>query len=165
MEVDNAVRRYLRSLDVVKGYVGTTDSGFADRVYRQRLEEPVDGTGNRAIVVKRMPGWAKPDSVTTQEYPVVLIEFHADNSRDANGEYDRLDNADNAMAMYRGVDPFLHGKRGVVWGTLTVVTSARWAEPFTVTQEDTHGYERRSLGDTAIVVVQYALQVVHSTAA
>jgi hypothetical protein len=160
VEVDTACRRMLKAAPAVRS--------FTSMVYRTRLEEKVDGTGKRAVVVQRNNGWTQPQDRTTQEYPLLMIKIWADHSRDESGAYAKADNVDNAYAVYRVIDPLMHGQRGAVWGGengLTIVTCTRWAEPYVITQEDTHGMPKDEIGDCAIVVVQYALQVVHSTAA
>lgn len=159
MEVTTAVRRHLLSVDAVRGYVGA-------RVFKHRLEEKVDGTGRCAVVVKRTGGWASPDPIKTSEYPILLLEFHADPSRNEYGEIEVSNAEDRAWSLFRVVDPVLHGKRDQWWGGmgtdpgLKVITSARNSEPDLTAQSDQHS-SAPPLGDSVFVTVRYSLEVVH----
>lgn len=160
MEVEAAARRMLLTNDAVRGYV-------VDKVYRNRLGAKIDGTSGRAIVVYRNNGWATPDPVTSQEYPILAMKFYADPTRD-EGDITKADAEDKALAIYRVVNPLLHGRRGFRMGGLTpdtglmVVTAARWKEPAIVTEKDEHGPTQGDpLGDTVYAYVEYALQVIH----
>lgn len=159
MEVTTAARRHLLRLDSLRGYVDL-------RIFKHRLEEKVDGTGKAAVVVKRTGGWASPDPINTAEFPVLLLEFHADPSRNEYGEITVSNAEDRAWAMHRVVDPFLHGKRDEWWGGigsdrgLKVVSSARAEEPTLTAQADQHA-GAPPLGDAVFVSARYALQVVH----
>lgn len=160
MEVESAVRRRLLADQTVNGYV-------AGAVWKFRLMEAIEGTGQRAVVVKRDGGWAVPDETTTQEYPLVTVRCYADPDRDNDGLMVDGTALSNAFALYRAVDKVLHGKRGEVWGGdngLLVITSQRWSEPYSVAADDQHGASSGSseaLGETVFVLAQYALQVVH----
>ena len=160
MEVETAIRRHLLSLDGVKGYVGP------DGVYKYSLLNHVEGTGGRAIVVRRSNGWGVPDPVQSSEYPIVMLDFWADPDR-VDGEKVADNAVDKAFAVYRVVDKLLHGKRGVIWGGdggLFVISSSRYAEPFYETAGDSHGGKpdiMTPIGDTAVVTAQYALHIVH----
>ena len=173
MEVETAVRRMLVDQPTITGYVGAKPNA---KVYKHSLGDNLTGTGGRAIVVRRSNGWATPERTNTQEYPLVVIECWADHSRNPAGEYDLADNVDNAYAVYRAVDPLMHAKRDVVWGGangLLVVTSQRWQEPWHATASDAHGVgviadaqsRLGAIGECAVVVLTYALQVGHGTAA
>jgi len=160
VELEAAVRRMFLNDDTVRGLVG-------DRVFKHRLETKVDGTGDRAVVVARNNGWATPDPVQTQEYPILGVKFYADPDR-TEGEIVRMNGEDKALAVYRAANGLLHARRGFrmgAWGSdpgLMVVTVARWAEPVTVTERDRHGMSAGDpLGDAVYVYVEYALQVVH----
>ena len=162
MEVEAAVRRVLLGDPTVNGYV-------VGKVFRNRLEEKVDGTGGRAIVVARNNGWATPDPATSQEYPIVVLKFYADPDRDVySGGVQRSNAEDKALAVYRAADKLLHAKRGVWMGAfgsnrgLMVVTSARASEPVVVREKDRHGEGSGDpLGDSLYVMVEYNMQVVH----
>lgn len=165
MEVEAGVRRHLLNQDAVRGLVG-------GRVFKHRLEESVDQKGLCAIVVKRNGGWATPDPIQTQEYPLLVVEFWADHSRNADGTFDRRDAEDRAWGMYRAVDPLLHARRGDRWGIfgsnpgLIVVSSARWSEPLLITEDDQHRTSGAAImGDSVMVRAQYAMQVIHSSPA
>lgn len=161
MEVETAVRRYLLDQAPVTGYVQA-------KVFKFRLEESIEGTSGLAIVVARNNGWATPDPITTQEYPILSVKCYADPTRFDDGEIRTLDAPDKAAALYRTVNQFLHAKRGVRWGArgsdegLFVVTSQRWREPTLVTQKDLYGHAANDpLGDVVYVHAEYALQVIH----
>lgn len=162
MEVESASRRLLLSDATVNGYV-------VSKVFKYRLEEKVDGTAGRAIVVRRSNGWARPDSINTSEYPILQVQCYADPDREPlTGAITTLNAEDKAWAVYRAVDRLMHGKRGVRWGAfgsdpgLMVVSSARWGEPFVVTDHDLHGTGTADpLGDSLYVMAQYALNVAH----
>lgn len=95
MEIVTVVRKMLLGSDAVKGYVG-------DRIYKHRLEESVEGTGKRAIVVARGPNWRKVE-FGGSEFPLVKVGCFADSSRDANGLVSVHDCEDSALAMARVV--------------------------------------------------------------
>ena len=99
------------------------------KVWKYRLEDPVDGSGGRAIVVKRVGGWAGPNAVNTQEFPKIRLELWSDHSRDLDGDVAAYDGLTSAFAMFRAVDPLLHGVRDVRWGAVFVVGCSRWSEP------------------------------------
>lgn len=170
MEVEAAIRRRLLDDPTVAGYV-------VDRVFTHRLHDGVDldGTGRRAIVVRRAGGWATPDPVTTQEYPLVSVDCYAGNSRDADGNITAFDATSGAYALWRAADRLLHApERGTWWGAvgskpgLLVIASQRWGEPYAETASDllrgraTTGEE---LGGATVVVARYAITCVHTQAA
>jgi hypothetical protein len=152
MEVETAVRKFLLSQSSVTGYVG-------QRVFKFQLTEPVHATGNRAVVIRRVGQWTPPDPVKTSEYPIVQVECWADPDRDGDGNVLVSNALDKAFAVQRVIDPLLHGRRGVKFSDLDVVSVQRWSEPIMVTQDDTHGSGR--LGDSAYVLTRYAMHVVH----
>lgn len=168
MELETAVRRMLLQDDTVAGYVGS-------KVFKHALETIVDRTGGRAVVVKRAGGWAIPQPVNTQEYPLLQIECWADCDRDENGDVTTRNAIDKAFALYRAIDPLVHAKRGVTWGAggssdgLCVVSAQRWSEPVPVESKDGHstavsGNGMNDLppqGESAVVWVRYALVVAH----
>lgn len=159
MEVTTAARRHLLGITALRGYVDL-------RVFKHRLEEKVDGTGRCAVVVKRSGGWASPDPIKTSEYPFLQIDFHADPTRTQFGEIAVSNAEDRAWAMFRVTDKHLHAVRDAWWGGmgsdsgLKVVSSARAAEPDLTAQADQHA-GAPPLGDSVVVTVRYALQVVH----
>lgn len=156
MEIETAARRFLLAHDGVRGYVG-------DKVTKFSLLEHVDGTGGRAIVVRRSNGWKTPDSVQTSEFPLLLVDCWADCDRVGGDKV--ADNAvDKAFAVYRVVDKLLHAKRDFMMGDLRIISSQRWSEPFFETANDAHkGVASLSTpkGDSAVVTAQYALHLVH----
>jgi hypothetical protein len=159
MELETATRRFLMADATVSGYV-------QDRVFKFRLEQKVDGTGQSALVVNRSNAWTAPDPVKWMEFPVLRVHCYADPRRDDDGQVAELDAEDRAFAMYRVLDRLLHARRDYTMGSvgnqkgLKVVSSARWAEPFVVTDKDRHG-DGDPLGDAVYVVGQWALVVVH----
>jgi hypothetical protein len=162
VEVEPAVRRRLLDDLTVRGYV-------ADRVYKHKLDTHVQGTGQRAIVVRTDGGWAQPDEVQTSEFPMLYVDFWADRSRNTAGKATADDAVDNARAVYRAADRLLHARRGERWGAfgshpgLMVVSSARFSEPVVQTERQSHGgaFLSVKLGDCAVITVRYALHVVH----
>lgn len=139
------------------------------KVFRHRLEEPVDGTAGMAIVVDRNNGWATPDPVKSQEFPILRLKCYADPDRDAQGQIARLNAEDKAWALYRAADRLVHAaQRGARVGAigadpgLMVVASSRSKEPALVTEKDRHGVTAGDpLGDSVYVVAEYNLIVVH----
>lgn len=162
MEIETAARRMLLAAPAAAGYV-------QDRVYKFSLLEPVEGTGGRAIVVRRSNGWSQPDAVQSSEYPVLALDFWADNDRDADGLSVAANAIDKAYAVYRAVDPLFHRVRDAWWGAggsnrgLRVISSTRFAEPSHRSAVDRHagGANETDIGDSAVVTVTYALHLVH----
>ena len=160
MELETAARRQLLGVPAVTGYV-------QQKVFKYRLEEMIDSTGGRAVVVRRSGQWSTPDPVQTSEYPVLTVDCYADPTRTPEGEIDQLDAEDKAFAVFRTIDPVFHARRNERWGAfgsaagLLVVSSARWREPSLV--GDQPGEDE--LGDVVIVRAQYAVHCVHETAA
>lgn len=164
MEVEPAYRRHLLDIPDVRGIVGPAG------VHKGKLYEKVDGTGGRAIVVRAdVGGWAVPNQINTQEFPILVFDFWADATRDDHGNKAADDAADNARAVYRVVDKRIHGKRGLWVGGfgqhpgLYVVTSDRFQEPEVATAPGTKTWApyNMDLGESAVVSVQYALTVMH----
>lgn len=164
MELIPAARRHLMQMAVVTGFV-------QDRVWKDRLEDLLDRTGQRAIVVKRGGGWAMAQPRNTQEYPLLQMEFWADHQRHEDGTIANEDGLTSAMAMYRAVDPLLHGVRDQWWGTtdsspgLWVIGCQRYGEPIPLSENalatgrpvptDSDSFEAQC------IVVNYAVQTVH----
>lgn len=170
MEIEAAIRRRLLNDPTVTVYV-------VDRVFTHRLHDGVDldNTGRRAIVVRRAGGWATPDPVTTQQYPILSVDCYAGNTRDPDGNIAAFDATSSAYALYRAVDAVLHApERGTWWGAvgsnpgLLVIASQRWAEPYAETSSDllrgraTTGEE---LGSATVVVARYAVTCAHTSPA
>lgn len=161
VEVEPAGRRLLQDDLTVRGYVG-------DLVFKGKLDQHIDGTGKRAIVLRCDGGWGQPDPVKTLEYPLLYIDFWADRSR-KDGRAAGDDARTNARAVWRASDHLLHGKRNVRWGAfgsdpgLMVVSSARWSEPTHVDAQGAHGgmWLGTPLGDCSVLTVAYALIVHH----
>lgn len=154
-EVATAARRYLLGLADVASLV-------QQRVYKYALDVPVDGTGQAAVVVHPMPGWATPDPVQSSEFPRLAVDCHADPSRvPGTGEVAVADAEDKAFALARAIIPWFRYPR--LWGEwmggfgsrpgLYVVTTAQWAEPRIV-----EGHPG-NVGDIRIVRAEFALQV------
>ena len=164
MELESAVRRHLLSCQALNGYV-------AGRVFRHRLEEKVDGTGNMAVVVRRGRAWAPLDTVRIVEFPTLIVDFYADPSRTVDGLISQADAEDRAFAMYRAANPDLHGARDEWWGAwgsnpgLLVISCHRLTEP-EVSDGPVGGGSRAgaildSLGDSVRVSVGYGVETVH----
>lgn len=164
MELEAAARAHFLSIPAVAGYVGT-------KVWKHRLEHPIDGTGGRAIVVKRDGGWALPESRNTQEYPLLRVEFWADHTRGANGEILTYDGMTAAQAVYRALDPVIHGVRDQWWGAtqdrsgMLVIGCQRYGEPYPSDGSDLAvGQRYKGEADdyeSANLIVNYAIQTVH----
>lgn len=129
MEVNSAIRRHLLSLDEVRGHTGT-------KIWKDRLEEGIAGTGGKAIVISEQPWWATPDPTNTNEWPTVWVDCYADCTRDGDGLVRATDALDKAKALARIVDRHLHAARGVRWGEygsnpgLTIVSCARYGRRY-----------------------------------
>lgn len=158
MELEPAARRRLLADITVAGYVAT-------RVYTDRLEEPVQPMGLRAVVLTRGPSWSNSDTYegASAEFPTLVVDCWADCTRDDTGDIARTDRATNARALWRAVHRLLHNpRRGQIWGRvgsnpgLLVNTSTQWLAPAVL-----EGGTRRGtpLGDAAIVTATYALNV------
>lgn len=145
MEIEAGVRRLLLDDPAVSGYVGT-------KVWKYRLEDALDGSGGRAIVVSRVGGWTSPNELNTQEFPKLRVELWADQSRNEDGTISVNDGESSAFAMFRVVDPLLHGVRDVRWGDLFVVGCSRYSEPFV---------DKSSDFEAVRISVDYAVQVIH----
>lgn len=158
MEIEAAARRECLADRTIAGYV-------QQRVYRDRLAERVDQTGQSAVVVRRNNGWAVPEPGRSQEYPILQVLCYADPSRDDEGQIVSDDAASRAWALARAVKGRFHGVREQWWGTigsnpgLLVVTGNVHGEPFLVSDRDRHG-DGQPLGDSVYVVVELDLQVV-----
>lgn len=129
MEVNSAIRRHLLSQPNVVAHTQR-------KVWKDRLEEGILGTGGAAIVVSEQPWWATPDPVQTHEWPVAWVDCYADCSRGEEGFIQKTDALDKAKALARIVDKYMHGVRGVRWGVfgsnpgLTIVSCARGGKRF-----------------------------------
>lgn len=160
MELITAARRWLLTLDDVRGYVDS-------RVYKYRLEEHVDGTGLRAIVLRYGSGWAARDPINTAEFPTLLVDFWADASRDPDGNMIIDDAISNALAMNRALKPHIHGLRDEWWGAggtspgLRIISAHSWGEPIIETARDVHVGAGGDVpkGESAVVTTTYALHV------
>ena len=161
MELTTAARRFLLAQAAVTGYV-------QQRVWKDRLEDVLDGTGQRAIVLKDAGSWSLPQARNTQEYPLLRVEFWADHTRNEDGTIDVEDGMAGARALYRVVDPLIHGVRDVRWGGddgLFVIGCQRYSEPLPMTGSelatgrpqptDADAYEAQA------VAVLYAVQTIH----
>lgn len=171
MEIEPATRRRLLADPTVAGYV-------TDWVFTHRLHDGVDvgKVGRRAIVVRRVGGWATPDPVTSQEYPLLSIDCYAGDTRDTDGNITAFDATSSAFALYRAVDALLHNpERGAWWGAvgsnpgLLVVASQRFSEPFAETSSSLSS-GRASTGEVlgshaTVVSARYAVTCAHTRAA
>lgn len=156
MEIDTAVRRMLLANQSVTGYVG-------QKIYKHELMEAVDGTGGRALVIRKNGGWGDVQTVNTDEYPHLVIDCWADASRDPDGMIVASDAIDNAYALYRVVDSVMGRVRDVVWGAggtsrgVMVMSCGKTGEPMHETSKDSHNSTK--LGDSAVVTVEYELHI------
>lgn len=161
MEIETAARRHLLSLPSIAGYVG-------QKVYKFSLLDHVDGTGGRALVVRRDTGWSAPPTIGRAEYPQLVVECWADCSRTPDGETLAADAIDNAYALYRAVNEKLHTVRDQIWGAggaskgVRVFSCVRTSEPFHMTATDSHGSGSSTTtprGDSAVVIASYSLHI------
>ena len=169
MEVEVALRRRLLAIPALVGY--TT----AERVYKDRLEAVLDGSGRRAAVVARSGAWTShpPGSRNTQEYPLVRITYWADHDRNASKQMTKANGRANALALHRVVDPVIHGIRDEWWGGteedpttgLLIIGCSRWSEPMPVS-DGALASGRPNAGDADSyeaegIFVDYAIQTIH----
>jgi len=104
MELETATRKHLLQQ---KGVTNLTGRGADARVYKFILEEPLEGTGKVALVVFRSGAWSAPIR-RSQEYPLLVVDCYADNSRDEDENKVIDDRNDRAYQLYREVDRVLH---------------------------------------------------------
>ena len=159
MEIESAVRRYLLGDPTIAGYVG-------NRIYIDRLEEPVAPAGLRAIVLYRATGWAETEKYegAAGEFPTLVVDCWADNTRDTDGEILRTDRLTNSRAVWRAAHRLLHNpRRGQVWGAsgsnpgLLVASSSLW---FHATSLEGAGQRTGiPLGEAGVTTATYAMHV------
>lgn len=157
MQLETAVRRHLLHDDKIAELAGR-------RVFKYgpRPDQQVDRTGNLMLVVTRVGGWATPDPVNTQRFPVVRVAATADPSRTPSGEIAVEDADDRAGGLQLVLDRLLHGRRGWWCGAtgrdsgLYVISSARWADQ--VRPVTPRSYPTPA-GDTVTVHYDYAFQI------
>jgi hypothetical protein len=150
MELVTAARRHCLQVDTLRGYCG-------EKMFRWRLEEPIEGTSGAAIVIFLNPAWKTPDPVQSIQRPVMVIDCYADPTRESGDArvIKTQDAEDKAMAMARALEPVFHHRRAEVWGAfgstkgLQIVSCGRGAEPRIITAGDRHAAEPK-LGDTVI---------------
>jgi hypothetical protein len=146
----------LLSQPAVTGYVG-------QKVFKNELLEHVDGTGGRALVVRKNGGWGEVMTVNTDEYPHLVIDCWADASRDPDGMVVVQNSIDNAYALYRVVDSIMGRVRDVWWGAggsdrgVRVLSCGKTGEPMHETSKDSHSSTK--MGDSAVVTVEYELHI------
>lgn len=156
MEIDTAVRRMLLTRPEITGYVGV-------KVFKNELLEQVDGTGSRAVVVRRNGGWADSQTVHTDEFPHLVIDCWADCDRNPDGSVAVQNSIDKAYAVYRVVDKIMARVVDVIWGAggtapgVRVLACGKVGEPIHETSKDAHGPTK--MGDSAVVTVEYELHI------
>lgn len=129
MEVDAAARRMLLAYDPVRGYV-------VDKVFREALQAPLEGSAGRALVVVRGPGWAGPNRQQPTRFPTLITKAYADPDRDpATGEVTVSNAGDKAYALDRVLDRVLGNVQEAYWGAKgsdpgkLIISSYRATEP------------------------------------
>lgn len=161
MELETAARRMFLADEAVQGYV-------TGKVFKFELMEHVDGTGGRAIVVRRSSGWSSPPLVGSSEFPTLIVENWADASRTPDGEILKDDAGDNALALYRVTNALIHQAKDVVWGAggtnegLRIVTCVRDSEPALLTASGSFGGGASTTtprGGSAVVIASYSLHL------
>ncbi len=160
MEIETAARRRYLQDPTVQGYV-------TGKVFKHSLLERVDGTGGRALVVRRSNGWAQADNTQSSEYPILVVDCWADRTRSPEGDPLGDDAIDKAYALWRAVDSITHRVRDQWWGGggsdlgLMMVSIVRWVEPFHMTSDDQHGAgsvaTKQPMGECALVSASYAV--------
>lgn len=165
MELESAVRRYLLADPTITSYVG-------NRIYIDRLEAPVEPHGHRAIVIYRATGWAETETYegAAGEFPTLILDCWADNTRDDDGEILRTDRLPNSRAVWRAAHRKLHNPpRGRVWGAsasnpgLLVISSTLWFHATSI--EGPHTSRTGTpLGEAGITTATYALHVANLAA-
>lgn len=162
MELETAVRKLLLASDAVTGYVGA-------KVYKFRLDAALTD-GGRAVVVRRVGGWARPQPINTGEYPLLEVQCWADHDRDTAGGMAAANAEEKAWALLRVVDPLLHGVVGAVWGGeddragLEILSCSRYAEGVVLTASQAEGRARTS-EEAVYVSTTYAVECIHGIAA
>lgn len=167
MEVVTAVRHRLLQIDALRTYVARdTDGEFA--VWKHRLLDSIDGTGRRAVVVRLSVPWTLPQPRNTQEYPTVALDLWADHDRDPSGGIAEANGEEKALAMFRVIDPLIHGIRGERWGpperAMLVIGCSRTMGPILSTphaNQRQDGATGENAEEAAHVIVEYAIQTVH----
>jgi hypothetical protein len=156
MNIETATRRYLLQQPTVTGYVG-------DKIYKWKMQYPLEGTGQLAIVVRRVGGWAAPDPVMTSKFPVLQIDCYADPDRNEFGEVIENTAGDKASALAEAIEKVCHHRRGEWWGTfgsaqgVYIVSSARWTDARLRSQEDLHRKTEPDLGWLVYVRTEWAV--------
>lgn len=156
MEIEAALRRYLLSDDTMAGYCGR-------KIYTYEIsDDELNGSGGVAIAIRRVGGWTAPQLLNTQEYPLVNIQCWADL---ACRGCTPLSAQTAAWALYRALDPLIHGQGDVTWGGdsgLYVIRASRNAEPILFERRagtpDQGGIIRNA---STFVSVNYAVQTFH----
>lgn len=137
MELTTAARRYLLGVPTVASLV-------QQRIYKDRLDEAVNGTGRAALVLSRQPGWGGRDPVQTVEFPRLFVDAHVDPTRNDTGEVEVRNGEDRGFALVRAVNraftyPTLWGQRMGGFGSrpgLMVVSCQPYVEPRVVEGAD-----------------------------
>lgn len=160
VEVETAFRRLFLDDATIRGYV-------RDGVYRYRLEERIQGTGGRALVLRPGSAWAAADPVKTSEFPTLEVEAYADPDRDAAGNMTAANAEAKAKALSRAVTNAMANLR--IRGTwvggigsqrgLYVISCRPWRLPLTISASDEHGPAGpESLGETVKVRSVFAIE-------
>ena len=109
MELETAVRRHLLDQNPITNLVQKRIWKFKMRLFDETgAPKALEGSGLAAIVVKRRSGWAVPLTDKTSEFPLLVVECWADNSREDDGTITALDSEDRAAQLFREVDRILH---------------------------------------------------------
>ena len=163
MEIESAARWECLQDQTINGLA-------AGRVYRHRLEFPVEGTGGHALVVYREGGWATPDRINSLDFPVLVFDCYGDPTRDPTGLTIREDGEDKAWALRAAIDRRFHARGDEWWGArgtnpgLRVVTCRRYVGAELVTRGGSdrgslpHSGDTAKTGDVAIVRARYAVE-------
>lgn len=158
MEVDAAARAMLLGYDPVRSYV-------VDKVYRERLAEPLQGSRGRALVVVRGPGWAGPNREQLARFPTLITKSYADPDRDQAGDVTVDNAADKAYALDRLLDRVLHNVHERYWGAKgsnpgrLIISSYRATEPVLARQGDAHA-GGEALGELVFVRSTWNIETV-----
>lgn len=102
MEIETAFRKWLLTLPSLTSLVG-------DRIWKFDEEHELEGTGHVAIVLRRNGQWAGPQH-SSVEFPLLVVDVHADNTRSAGGPETQHDKEERAYGVHRAIDRVMHWK-------------------------------------------------------
>jgi hypothetical protein len=117
-------------------------------VFKWKAAATVSGKEGASIVLSQPSGWSSPNRHNTLEFPRLIVEVYADQSRDAGQGPEFKDAPSRAMDVWRVVDRVLHrvDAGAFTWGGtdggIRIVSSTRSQEPQIMEVPDTDGVYR-----------------------